>query len=481
MISQHRSSVISFGMLALILSACSLAPDYTRPEAPIPAAIAVNHDSDLKSDGMFQTAPRFFFQDTRLQELIAAALRQNRDLRQAVLNIEETRALYRVQRAERLPRISGDGSNAYEGVFDDKNGDKFGATSYTAAISGFFDPDLFGRLKNMNDAALQRYLATEQAQKAVRIAVVSQVALNYLNERLAVELGQLAERSLKSRLTSYAFVEKRVHSGQSSLLDLEQARALVEAARADAAARKDERLRAENALKLLLGSFAEQHFSDPVSLLKQRFAELPEGIPSTALLQRPDIMEAEFSLKAANADIGAARAAFLPSVSLTGSLGSQSDDLRLLFAGATSFWSFLPSIRLPIFSGGSNKANLDLAEVRKEKAIVQYEQRIQRAFREVADGLLTRSALAEKLSAQQRYLQSQQIVLQLAAGNYANGATSYLTVLEAQRSVFEAERDLLAARREQLANDIALYSALGGGQDDNAAQFNPKKILQEKK
>ncbi|MDR2056038.1 MAG: efflux transporter outer membrane subunit [Desulfovibrio sp.] len=475
MISHPLSRAAAFILLPLQLAACSLAPAYTRPEAPVPEAIAVAPASALNMDGMFHVSPWGFFHDPRLRELIAAALRQNRDLRQALLSIEEGRAQYRVQRADRLPQLSGEAADAYEGVFDDKAGNRYGDNKYSSTGVAFFELDLFGRLKSLSDAALRRYLATEEAEKAVRIALVSQVAQSYLAERLAAELGRLAERTLESRQASFAFVESRVQSGQSSLLDLEQARGLVEAAKVDAETRKDERIRAENALGLLLGSFAPQRLPPPIALLEQHLAELPEGIPSAALLKRPDIMEAEFNLRAANAEIGAARAAFFPSISLTGKLGSQSDELRLLFDGVTSFWSFLPTINLPIFSGGRNTANLDLAEIRKEKGIVQYEQRIQTAFREVADGLLTRAALAEKLAAQRRYLQSQRLVLQLATSNYTNGAVNYLTVLDAQRSVFEAERGLLAARREQLVNDINLYAALGGGLEDT----NPAERMKD--
>ncbi|MDR2745423.1 MAG: efflux transporter outer membrane subunit [Desulfovibrio sp.] len=466
MISRQLSRTAASILLPLQLAACSLAPAYTRPEAPVPENIAVTPASATSTDRMVHVSPWGFFHDPRLRELIAAALRQNRDLRQALLSIEEARAQYRVQRADRLPQLNSEAADAYEGVFDDKAGNRYGDNRYSAKGVAMFEPDLFGRLKSLSDAALQRYLATEEAEKAVRIALVSQVAQSYLAERLAAELGRLAERTLESRQSSYAFVERRVQSGQSSLLDLEQARGLVEAAKVDAETRKDEHTRAENALRLLLGSFAERQLPPPVALMEQRLAELPEGISSSVLLKRPDIMEAEFNLKAANAEIGAARAAFFPSISLTGTLGSQSDDLRLLFDGATSFWSFLPTINLPIFSGGRNTANLDLAELRKEKGILQYEQRIQTAFREVADALLTRTALAEKLAAQQRYLQSQRLVLQLATSNYTNGAVNYLTVLDAQRSVFEAERGLLAARREQLVNDINLYAAMGGGLED---------------
>ncbi|MDR1777047.1 MAG: efflux transporter outer membrane subunit [Desulfovibrio sp.] len=448
---------------AFLLAACSLTPVYTRPDAPVPRSLDFEPIGTAGSDGMFDVSPGEFFYDPRLRELIAAALPGNRDLRQALLDIEEAAAQYRVQRADRLPQIDGEGSDAYEGSFDDKAGNRFGTNTYVVKGAAFFELDVFGRLKSLSDAALQRYLATEQAQRAVRIALVSQTAQSYLAERLAAELEALATRTLRSRQSSYAFVEGRVRSGQSSLLDLEQARGLVETANAEVAGRHEEWIRADNALKVLTGSFAPLSLPPPLPLLEQRLAEFPEGLASSVLLRRPDIMEAEFSLKAANADIGAARAAFFPTISLVGNLGAQSDELRLLFDATGSFWAFLPTIRLPIFTGGRLRANLDLAEIRKEKAIVLYEQRIQTAFREAADALRTRSLLAQRLAAQQRYLQSQRIALQLATSSYTSGAVSYLAVLEAQRAVFEAERGLLTVRRDQLVNDVNLYAALGGG------------------
>jgi Cu(I)/Ag(I) efflux system outer membrane protein len=395
-----------------------------------------------------------------MQELIAAALRQNRDLRLALLAVRETGAQYRVQHAERLPQLGGETSDTYGGDLKGKE-----SNSYMVSGAAALDPDFFGRLKSLSEAALQRYRASEEAAGAARILLIAQAAQSDLNERLAAELLRLAERTLQSRQASLAFIERRVQSGQSSLLDLEQARGAAESAKAEVAARKNELTRAENALKLLLGSFEPRTLPPPAALADMRFAELPQGLPSSILLERPDIMEAEHQLQAANADIGAARAAFFPSVSLTGSLGAVSNDLSLLFSGATSAWSFLPKIGLPVFSGGRDSAGLDLAEVRKESAVVRYEQRIQTAFREVADALLTRGALADRQAAQKRYLQSQQLVLRLATTNYINGAVGYLTVLDAQRSVFDAERTLLGILKDRLVNDIELYAALGGGPD----------------
>ncbi|MDR1684837.1 MAG: efflux transporter outer membrane subunit [Desulfovibrio sp.] len=457
----HRQAKI-LCLLAVLLtaSACSLAPDYIRPAAPIPLSITASPAGPRPAAGAVTLGTRDFFRDPRLQELIAAALRQNRDLRLALLAVREAGAQYRVQRADRLPQLDGEASDTYGGDLKGKE-----SNLYMVSSAAVLDPDLFGRLKSLSEAALQRYQASEEAAKAARILLVAQTAQSYLNERLAAELLRLAERTLQSRQSSLAFIERRVQSGQSSLLDLEQARGMTESAKAEAAAQKNELTRAENALKLLLGSFEPQPLPPPTALTDMRFAALPQGLPSSILLERPDIMEAEHELQATNADIGAARAAFFPSISLTGSLGVVSNDLNLLFSGATSAWTFLPKIGLPVFSGGRDLAGLDLAEVRKESAVVRYEQRIQTAFREVADALLTRSALADRLAAQKRYLQSQQLVLRLATTNYVNGAVSYLTVLDAQRSVFDAERTLLAILRDQLVNDVELYAALGGGRD----------------
>ncbi|MDR2123554.1 MAG: efflux transporter outer membrane subunit [Desulfovibrio sp.] len=444
----------------ILTSSCSLAPDYIRPEAPVPLSITASPPDPQSAAGAVTPGTRDFFRDPRLQELIAVALRQNRDLRLALLAVREAGAQYRVQRADRLPQLDGEASDTYGG---DLKGTE--SNSYMVSAAATFDLDLFGRLKSLSEAALQRYQATEEAAKAARILLVSQTAQSFLNERLAAELLRLAERTLQSRQASLVFIERRVQSGQSSLLDLEQARGMAESAQAEVAAQRNELTRAENTLKLLLGSFEPQTLPAPAALTDMRFAELPQGLPSSLLLERPDIMAAEHELRAANADIGAARAAFFPSISLTGSLGAVSDDLSLLFSGATSAWTFLPKIGLPVFSGGRNLAGLDLAEVRKESAIVRYEQRIQTAFREVADALLTRGALADRLAAQKRYLRSQRLVLQLATANYVNGAVSYLTVLDAQRGVFDAERTLLGILRDQLVNDVALYAALGGGRD----------------
>jgi Cu(I)/Ag(I) efflux system outer membrane protein len=327
----------------------------------------------------------------------------------------------------------------------------------------------------MSEAAFQTYLATEEARKAVKIGLVAEVARGYLAERLAAEGLQLARNTLESWRSSYAFIERRVQSGQSSLLDLEQARSMVASASAAVARREREVIQAGNALRLLSGSFAPEDLPPPVPLAEQRLADLPRGVSSSVLLERPDILEAEHNLRAANADIGAARAAFFPSISLTGNLGYMSEDLSRLVAGASGFWSFLPRISLPLFAGGRNAANLELAEIRRESSVARYEKAVQSAFREVADALRSRKSFAEQLAAQQRYLASQRLVLDLAMNRYINGSVTYLEVLDAQRNVFQIEQDLLGIRRDQLANEIGLYSALGGGLADSGESLQPAR------
>lgn len=467
-------------LLALLaLSGCSLAPAYVRPEPPVPASIAQESSApDVTAlaagveapsptpppDQPLAQAPRIgwrdFFQDARLKELIALSLQNNRDVKLAALAMAEARAQYRVQNAERLPQLEADGSGTSSGNF--RGGYPTEQYSVAAALPAF-ELDFFGRLASLSDAATQRYLASVEGERAARIALVGQVAQAYLAERLAQELLQLAQRTLESRRSSYAFIEGRVRSGQASLLDMEQARSQVEFAAIGVAQRQRELTQAGNALRLLLGAFNAQPQAQGASLKDQTFASLPAAVASTVLLERPDVLQAEHNLRAANADIGAARAAFFPRISLTGDLGFGSDDLQTLFVGGNPFWSFVPRIVLPIFSGGRNKANLDLAEVRKESSVLQYEKALQTAFREVADALQTRAALARQVEAQRVYLESQQLVQELATQRYVSGAISYLEVLDAQRTVFQAEQDLLNIRRDQLVNDITLYSALGGG------------------
>ena len=470
MISNAKFRFIGLCLLALSLAACSLAPNYTRPNAPIPQGVGeAGFGNTPALPASAATAVqhlgwRDFFKDEQVKSLIATSLTNNRDVQLAALAIREAKAQYGVQNADRLPQVGAEGNNTINGGFQAPTKKTYEANLAVPS----FELDLFGRLKSLSDASMHTYLASQEAAKAVKVTLVSQVAQGYLASRLTQERQQLAQSNLESWEKSFAFIEGRVRSGQSSLLELEQARSQVEFAKASVAQRQREVTQAENALHLLLGGFEKRQLPSGTSLADQRFADLPASIPSTVLLTRPDIMQAEHALQAANADIGAARAAFFPTISLTGTLGYMSEDLTRLFAGATSAWSFLPQVALPIFAGGKNKANLQLAEIRKESAVVQYEKAIQTAFREVADALMTRASFANQLDAQKKYLVSQRTVLELATQRYISGTISYLEVLDAQRGVFQAEQDLLDIRRDQLVNDIILYSALGGGLIDSA-------------
>ncbi|MDR1545702.1 MAG: efflux transporter outer membrane subunit [Deltaproteobacteria bacterium] len=449
---------------ALALTACSLAPQYQRPPAPIPAS--AGEPSAAQAEPAVPPW-RDFFPEPRLQALLAAALEDNRDLRLAALKVLEARARFGVARGERLPMVEAMGVETVSGS------QRMPATrDYEAGLSAAFELDFFGRLKSMSEAAFEEYLAAEEAGRAARLSLVAMVAEAYLENRMAEEGLGLARRNLASWRSSLAFVEERVRSGQSSLLDLEQAKSMAAFAEVAVAERKEAAIRSESALQLLLGDFGARELPEPLTLEGWKPAPLPAGVPSTVLLRRPDVLEAEHMLKAANADIGATRAAFFPSISLTGQYGFMSERLDGLLSGQNAGWSFIPKITLPIFSGGRNLANLDLAEVRRSEAVVAYEMTVQTAFRETAEALAVREQLAKRHQAQRKYLNSLRQVQELAVNRYQSGAVSYLEVLDAQRSVFEAEMALLEIRVAQLMNETALYRALGGGLDGETSYTN---------
>jgi NodT family efflux transporter outer membrane factor (OMF) lipoprotein len=335
-----------------------------------------------------------------------------------------------------------------------------------------FEADFFGRLKNLSEAAFQRYLGAAEAARAARLSLIGQVAAAYLETRLSAEELDLANRTLNNWRSYLAFMENRLVAGQSQLLDLEMARSQVARAEASLAAAETVLSQAENNLALLVGSWAAKDRPDPWALAKWPRPNLPANVASTALLKRPDILEAERNLMASHADIGAARAAFFPSLSLTGELGYMSGQLDTLVASNSAGWSFVPRLTLPIFAGGRNVRNLELAWVRRSQAVAAYEKTIQVAFTEVALTLAARPKLAQEVAAQTNYLKAQRRVVELAANRYQGGAASYLDVLAAQRDFYEAEMAALRARRAEILNDIQLYLALGGGVEDDFS-LNP--------
>lgn len=444
-----------------VLAGCSLAPDYQRPALPVPQQFSLSQNALVSAPGEYQdTGWRTFFVDSQVKALIGEALVNNRDLRMAVLKVQEARAQYGVTDADRYPQLTAGSSGTYSGKL---KGDSSTDREFEAGLNLSFDLDFFGRLKNMSEAERQNFFASEEARRAVHISLISNVSQSYFNQRLAYAQLQVAEETLQNYQRSYAFVEKQLVTGSTNVLALEQARGVIESTRSEIAKRKGDLAQANNALQLLLGTYGKLPDDHARSRGDIKPVTLPPLLSSQILLQRPDIMEAEHGLLAANANIGAARAAFFPSITLTSSVSSSSSDLSSLFNAASGMWNFVPKIDIPIFNAGRNQSNLDLAEFRQQQSVVNYEQKIQNAFKEVADALVLRQSIADQISGQQRYLDSLQITLQRARALYQNGAVSYIEVLDAERSLFATRQSLLDLNYAQQVNEIKLFAALGGG------------------
>ncbi len=402
---------------------------------------------------------REFFTDPNLEELIAQALANNRDLRVAVLNVERARAQYRIQRADRVPSIEATGA-MYRAGSDGRTTESFSASVGVTE----FELDLFGRVHNLSESALQRYFAQEETRRSAQLSLIAEVANVYLTLAADQEQLRLARATLATREQSYAITEKRHELGAVSGLDLAQSRTLVESARADAARYAGQVAQDTNALNLLVGAPVDPRrmptgFADPVTGL----SELPAGLPSEVLLRRPDVLAAEHVLRATNANIGAARAAFFPSISLTGSVGSVSPELSGLFDGGTQVWSFTPQVKIPIFEGGRLRANLQLSQADRDIALAQYEKSIQQGFREVADALALTATLAEQRTALQALVEAALRGEALTQARFEAGRDSYLQRLESQRTLYVAEQALIATRLAEQSNRVVLYKVLGGG------------------
>jgi multidrug efflux system outer membrane protein len=412
--------------------------------------------------------------DDRLQQLIAQALENNRDLRIAVQRVEEVRGLYGIQRADLLPGISIGAMGSRSRVpFDlSPTGSSITSDQYQVTLNlSSWELDFWGRVRKLTTAALETYLATEEAQRAIVISLVAQVANTYLLERELDERTAIAQFTLASREESYRIAKRRYEVGYASKMDAVQAETLLNQARADRAALLRGRDQNRNALTLLVGAPIVAFETQPLSMIEPGFVqEISAGLPSDLLINRPDILAAEHRLKAANANIGAARAAFFPRIMLTGDLGTASASLSGLFGAGSGIWSFTPSVTMPIFTGGRNLANLDVSEARRNLAVADYERTIQGAFREVADALAERRWLTEQVAAQQATLVAQTERTRLAGLRYQNGAAPYLEVLDAERDRFLAEQALVQLRRALLASSVNLYAALGGGTVAHKAQ-----------
>ena len=466
-----RCRLRSMGILVLTaaLSACTLAPKYEQPAAPVAATF-----ENVAATDMAMAVPASeigwteFFPDAELRGLIARALANNRDLRIATLNVEAARAQYRIQRSDLVPSIEAQGSatNQLTPASLSRTGNEELTRVYTAGVGvPFYELDLFGRVRSLRNAALEDYFSVEENRTAAQLLLVSEVANAWLTLIADRELLQLAYGTRDSQKKSYDLTKLRFDQGVSSEIELYRSESLWREADVDIAQQTRRVAVDRNALALLVGEpLPPETGSRAQALEAQTFGkELPAGLPADLLVRRPDVRAAEHTLRAANADIGAARAAFFPSISLTGFYGNASDDLSSLFQAGHTNWNFIPQVRIPIFSGGANKAGLDLANVRKRIEIARYEQSIQIAFREVADALISRSTLEDQLKAQEALTRASEASYKLADMRYRGGVDSYLGSLIAQRDMYDAQRQLIVTRLAGAVNLVQLYQALGGG------------------
>jgi multidrug efflux system outer membrane protein len=460
---------------ALLAAGCTLEPKYDRPAAPVPQSFP--EGEAYRAGAVAPTAGktaadigwREFFTDARLQQLIQLTLANNRDLRVAALNVEAQRAQYRIQRANLLPTISATATESAQSLAPYLKNPGLPIPSvirqYTVGV-GFtsYELDVFGRIRSLTHQQLETYFGYEETRRSTQISLVAEVADTYLTLLADQELLRITQETLRSDTDSYTLTQRMLESGQATELDLRQAESAVDTARANLASYTRQVAQDRNALQLLVGAPLPDELSHGPPLEAQSFLEeLPAGLPSDLLARRPDILSAEHNLRAANANIGAARAAFFPSVSLTGLYGTSSAQLSGLFGSGSKYWSFNPQLSVPIFSGGANVANLDLAKVQKNVQVAQYEKAIQTAFREVADALAARGTLQQQLEAQHALVDAAGASYQLSEMRFHSGVDAYLTVLDSQRMLYGAQQGLVSVELTRLQNLVGLYKALGGG------------------
>lgn len=468
----------------LALAGCaSMAPEYERPALPVQPSVGGEVGGGVTDRGAAGGAQvqgaqaqeqaaalaalqwQQVFTDPRLQQVIDAALANSRDLRVSLLNVEKAQAQYRIQSASLFPSVAASASqtNARSAVV--AGGEAQAQTSRSGGLSvGFtsWELDLFGRVRSLKDEALENYLSLAQTGRSTRISLIAQVASNWLNVGAYGQRLELARETLASQRKTLELTQAKHQFGVASAVDVSQVQTSVESARADVASYTTALEQARHALDLAVGSHvADALLPRTTSTGDVALARLPDALSSEVLLQRPDVMAAEHALKAANADIGAARAAFFPKVSLSASAGYGSDTLGNLFDAGTRTWSFVPSISLPIFNAGSLKASLDVAQIQKNIYVAQYEKSIQSAFGEVADALSARHHMAEQLDAQQALVQAAQTNYDLSDARWRNGVNSYLQALDAQRSLYSARQSLISLQLSDLVNRVTLYKVLG--------------------
>lgn len=468
-------------VMAAVMPGCSstLAPDYHRPASPVASAWAENPSRPLPATVSVQPVQKWqdLFADPKLCEVVGLALENNRDMRIAVLNIEKARAQYQIQRSELMPDIglgvSGNSSRVPASISST-------ASAYTSHVYEAdlgitsWELDLFGRIRSLEDQALHEYMATQAAQRAARLGLIAQTAVAYIQLAADTEQLNVARETARSRQEAYDLQTLLQQTGSASELELRQAQAELDAARDDVLAWESATATDRNALELIVGKPLPTTLR-PTESLESMLAvrDLPAGLPSDLLRNRPDILGAEEALMAANANIGAARAAFFPSISLTGGFGRASNSLNDLFSGANRTWSILPQINVPIFTGGRLKAGLAVSKVDRDIAVATYERSIQSAFKEVADALAIRSRIDGRLSAQQGRVEAAGQAYALVKQRYDSGVASYLEVLDVQRTLYSAQQTWISTRLARQANLITLFKALGG---DWEAQQNNNQV-----
>ena len=469
------------GIAALIsalgaLTGCAnLAPDFVRPAAPVAESWPETGRSVVgEGRALAEIGWQEFFTDARLKQLVELTLQNNRDLRVAALNIDKARAQYQIADANRYPAINASGGQTAQQTADDLSQTGRGPISrqYTAGI-GFssFELDFFGRVGNLKDQALEQFLATEEARRSVQISLVAEVANTWLTLAADQERLQLSRETLASQRDSQTMTQRSFEAGIATALDLNQSRIALEAARSEVARYTAAVAQDKNALTLLVGAQPpEDLLPKTLTEVAASLADIPAGVPSETLLQRPDVIQAERLLRAANANIGAARAAFFPRITLTASGGVASNNLSNLFDSGNGTWLFVPQIVIPIFNAGSNQANLDSARAEQAIRIASYEKTIQSAFREASDALAVRSTIGEQIDAQKALVTAAKESYRLTDLRYQKGVDSYQPVLEALRTQFSSQQTLITTQLARQSNAVNLYKVFGGGWQERAVQ-----------
>lgn len=467
-----HQSLLTLAALAL-LGGCNLAPLYERPVAPITPAWPAGEAYKGVPAGQAGARPvtfiewRDYFADARLRGVISLALANNRDLRVSVANIERARARYAISSAPLLPTVSATVSQ--DALRTPRSlsavGESYTSRQYNGALTlAVYELDFFGKVRNASEAALQTYLGTEEARRTQQISLVAEVANAWLNLTADRQRLKLAHETLASQQTTYELSRRRFAAGATSGVDMYDAQTSVETARNDVATYTAQIALDQNALTLLVGGPVPANLlpeGEPVAVAA--IQALPTGLPSDLLRDRPDVQQAERALRAANANIGVARAAFFPSIALTASGGSASRDLSGLFKAGSGAWHFAPQVNLPIFDGGVNRANLDIARAERAITLSQYEKAVQVAFREVADALAIRGTIDARLSSQQALVEAAETSFRINDARYRKGADTYLNALVSQRALYAAQQGLISERLSQTSNAVSLYKVLGGG------------------